>query len=78
MSKRITVYLAADLLARLDRQTPSHRRSGFIAAAVAEKLAALERQATERALDVAYRAAAAEREEIEAEWQHASQPLHRP
>ncbi len=68
MAARTTIYLDDDLIARLRRLAPRRGLNRFIAEAVAEKIAVLERQEVEAAMKEGYLATRRERAELNEDW----------
>ena len=69
MAVRTTVHLDEALVQRARRFVPPRRLNRFINEALAEKLDALERQETERAMREGYLATRPDRAELNAEWE---------
>ena len=69
MTVRTTVHLDDDLAARARRLAPRRRLNRLINEALAEKVAALEREELERAMREGYQAVDRERAELDSEWQ---------
>ena len=65
---RLTIYLDDDLAGRLHCLVPSDGFNHFINQAVAEKVAALEKEQIEREMREGYLATAAESAELARDW----------
>lgn len=69
MAVKVNFTLPEDLVVRLKECVKNRERSAFVAEAVREKLAALERAQLERDLIEGYQVTAAEGAAINAEWE---------